>query len=133
MNLELLSAEDLLNTAKKLIEANTALEEDKNNLSEKNTSLEEAIVELKEKISSMEGIIAAGSKASDILKTEKNEAPKIPADPIEFGGKKYQWTRPTFRIPGNHTVWTAEQASTDETVLKQLLAITGQEVLKELV
>ena len=60
------------------------------------------------------------------------KAPQIPTDPVEVGGKKYKFQVATFRLAGDHTVYTAEEAALDEDLLSQILCIEGQGMLKEL-
>lgn len=59
---------------------------------------------------------------------------EIPKEPVTYKGKKYQFQLAKFTLPG-HTAqtFTAAEAATDEDVIKQILAIEGQGVLKQLV
>ena len=59
---------------------------------------------------------------------------EIPKEPVTYKGKKYAFQLAKFTLPG-HTAqtFTAAEAATDEDVIKQILAIEGQGVLKQLV
>jgi len=59
---------------------------------------------------------------------------EIPKEPVTYKGKKYQFQLAKFTLPG-HTAqtFTAAEAATDDDVIKQILAIEGQGVLKQLV
>lgn len=59
----------------------------------------------------------------------------IPATPVEvtFNKKKYAFSIPKFRLSGHKDVISSEEAATDEDVLKEILQMEGQTILKELV
>lgn len=65
------------------------------------------------------------------------ETPKIPGN-VKVGGVEYKWQVAHFHLPGEVAgetteYYTAEEASTDVDVLKKILAIKGQGLLKALV
>lgn len=70
-----------------------------------------------------------------VLKEDTAEKkPEIPKEPVSFGGKKYAFKLAVFTIPGVVTrTITAEEASTDEDLIAEILEIEGQGILKELV
>lgn len=74
-----------------------------------------------------------GEVAKTAISTEEAKPPTIPKDPIEFKGNKYKWCVAIFSFPGSHEKYTAEEASTDDEMLAEILKIEGQGMLKELV
>ena len=94
---------------------------------------DEVIAAKDEQIEALNGIIANVKTQTVIdVNTAQKEVPEIPAEPFEFEGKTYQWQKARFRLMGDINAYTAAQASKDEAVLKKLLAIDGQQILKEL-
>ncbi len=80
-------------------------------------------------------IEALTKKQSEAKKTEITdkapEPPKIPSKPVTVGDKKYKWNVPAFKMPGSSEVITAEEASTDKTIMAEILKIEGQGLLTE--
>ncbi len=71
-------------------------------------------------------------KGSIISITDKPQLPTIPPEVLELGGKKYKWQVAQFTLPGKEPkTLTAEEASVDEDILKAVLEIDGQGILKE--
>lgn len=97
-------------------------------LTKKNAEQEKQILQQNETISKLQ----AAALESNISTAEK-ELPKTPAEPVSVNGKKYKWLVPQFRMPGSDDVLTAEEASTDEKLLKAIVKIEGQGLLQELV
>lgn len=83
-----------------------------------------------EKIAHLE-LQIAGKNAIDIKEAAKESKPKLPASPVSHEGKKYQFILPAFRIEGDE--FTAEQAAVDKSIMAKILAIKGQNIVKELV
>ncbi len=63
----------------------------------------------------------------------KNEnSKKTPTDTIEFEGKEYKWQRGSFQLPGDTTVYISKDVCNDFTIIKRLIDIDGQSILREL-
>lgn len=82
---------------------------------------------LLDKVTALEKMLTAKTE----INTAKEELPKIPAEPIVFNKKKYQWNVAAFVSPLTNQKITAEEASTDEDVLNAVLAVAGQGLLTE--
>lgn len=67
-------------------------------------------------------------KETNII-VEKITALTIPEKAVEVRGKEYKWTVPAFNHKGVKI--SAEDASLDEALLKEIIAINGQGILKE--
>lgn len=141
MNLKKLNPEDLLTQAQAFADEISALKlaatEQATECSNHSATIEQqanTIKEQAEQINLLNGIIgsAKGPAQTSIEVTAKNVAPMIPAEPIEFNGKKYLWQRSGFRLAGTIQKYSAQEASSDTDVLTRLLAIPGQSILKEL-
>ena len=74
-----------------------------------------------------------GEVAKTNLATEPVKPPTIPSKPTTYKGKEYKWQVAIFHLPGSPDKITAEEANLDENIIKQVLAIEGQGMLKELV
>jgi hypothetical protein len=71
-------------------------------------------------------------KSKEIASDVKISKPEIPAKPVTVDGKEYNFNVAVFVLPG-YGKMTAEEASTSEEILKAIIAIPGQGILKELV
>jgi hypothetical protein len=71
-----------------------------------------------------------GKVAETKLDTTEPAKPEIPKDAIKQGDKEYKFQVAHFMIPGRGQV-TAEEAALDEDIIKAILAIPGQGILKE--
>lgn len=125
-------------------EKTTALDE----VTEENGKLEKALqgsLDQNEKLNAIIGK-AKTQTGIDVKAAEKKE-PVIPAEPIEVEvevvaedgtkskekvKKQAQWQKARFRLMGDITSYTAAEASKDPVVLKKLLSIPGQQILKVL-
>ncbi len=93
------------------------------------------------RLAAQDKLIATQAKEINTLKsmslqTEVGAKPAkqltIPTKAVEFDGKKYQWNVAQLHVVG-HGIVSAEAAATDPAIMKQILAIEGQGVLRELV
>ncbi|WP_347268967.1 hypothetical protein [Paracoccus sp. (in: a-proteobacteria)] len=89
----------------------------------------ESIPDLMKKISELTAAQRANAIESAV---DKVVLPSIPEKPISYNKKKYKWVLPVFSLPGVGRV-TAEEAATDEGIVKAILDIDGQGILRELV
>lgn len=62
----------------------------------------------------------------------KSETNSLPDDIIEFNGEKYQWEKKKFKLPGDTKNYTREDALLDQGILRKLLSIEGQSILRKL-
>ena len=136
MNLEELSAQELLSLAKVLTEKNEGHEKTAAESADKISALEGTVATQDETIEKLNGVIASAKPAAQtaIELKKKTEATTIPTEELEFKGKKYQWLRAAFRLPGDTKKYTAQEAATDLEkggIIERLLSIKGQEILKE--
>ena len=74
-----------------------------------------------------------GEVAKTAIATEAAKPPTVPAETLEFKGKKYKWRVAMFSFPGSHEQFTAEEANTDKDMIAKILKIEGQGMLQELV
>ncbi|HVZ97974.1 MAG TPA: hypothetical protein VG847_13925 [Chitinophagaceae bacterium] len=61
----------------------------------------------------------------------EKELPKIPAEPVVLEGKSYRFTKARFILPGIGEV-KAQDAAIDNDIIKAIIDIKGQTILKEL-
>ena len=97
-----------------------------------NAELMEIVKKQGEKINQLSKMVSA-KKETDITLNKKEELPTIPEDEVEVNGKKYQFTVAHFRLPNRSNVILASEAALDGELLKEIVAIKGQNILKELV
>ncbi len=64
---------------------------------------------------------------------EAAKPPSIPTESVKVKGKEYKFNVPKFAFLGSDKQYLAEEVATDEAILKQILAIEGQGILRELV
>ena len=76
--------------------------------------------------------IAEGKK---ILKADAKAEAVIPKEAVSFNKKKYIFKVAKFRLPGDATIYLAEQAATEGKkaggLIERILAIKGQPILVE--
>lgn len=126
MNLKKMSAEEV-QAAVDQLEANNAAQAVKiTELETAHAGCESTIAEQAATIEKLNAVIASASSES-----KGTPKPGVPTTAVENGGKKYQWLKPSFVLPGDPKKHMAETA--DEAVIAKVLAIKGQKVLKELV
>lgn len=138
MNIENLTIDELRvlvsEQDKKIVSITAEKDKEIVELKDKLSKAEETISQADEKIGKLNDIIGSAKNAT-IIETapEKKKVPTIPTETVEFAGKEYKWNRAQFRLPGNISKTTAEEASTDDEILKRILDIPGQEILTEVV
>ena len=134
MDIEKLSIEELRAL---VLEQETTIQQKDSQITELEVKLEKAedILQLAdERIGKLNDIIASAKSGTTIdTAPEKKKVPTIPTETVEFAGKEYKWNRAQFRLPGDVNKTTVEEASTDESILKRILDIPGQEILTEVV
>ena len=91
--------------------------------------------QLSEKVSEQAGTITTlnsiiGSAGQSTSNAGISSKAVIPADHVEHEGKKYKWQRSAFKLAGDTKRYSAEEASNDPAVIKRILEIDGQELLK---
>lgn len=57
----------------------------------------------------------------------------VPQEPVTVDGKQYTWLKAKFRVLGDPELHTAEEAAQDAALLKRIVAIEGQKLLKPVV
>ena len=72
----------------------------------------------------------AASKASENTEVKN---PTVPKEPVKVGAKQYKFVVAKFVFPGSDKQYLSEEVALDEAILKKVLAIPGQGILKELV
>lgn len=133
MELEKLTFEDLLAHAQKQEVEIAEMKEASDSQATECVAHSEKIAEQAELIEKLNAVIGnAKAQTSIDVVTKKEEAPVIPAEFVEVDGEQYQWLRAGFRLPGEINKYTAQEASGNVDVLKRLLAIEGQSILKKL-
>jgi hypothetical protein len=93
-----------------------------------NAELHDIILKQGEKIDILTKLVGNSNIIKDAVKKEK---PKLPEEPVEHQGKKYQALVPAFKLQGQS--YTTEQANIVPELLAKVLAVEGQKIYKELV
>lgn len=107
---------------KQLLEENEALKKSNSLLQEELNAQKEECINLKAELA--KNAAAAKSAAS------AKKAAVAPKSTVEVDGKTYVWAVRSFR-KSNGEVVTSEEASTDMELVKELLKIEGQGLLRE--
>jgi len=92
--------------------------------------LHEIVKKQGEEINTLKSLLAA-KKETEITLNKKEELPEIPKDAVKVDGKEYKFTVARFRLPNRSEIVLADQAALDNALLKEILAIEGQNILKE--
>lgn len=133
-------AEDVVISNEPMQAENANLKEANAGLQQENNMLKEAIAEqnliIKQKDAAiariteqMKGFVQGSiSITGDDAQKAK---PSIPAKFVEIDGVEYEFQKPAFSLEGR--TYSAQEAAADAEVLKKLIAIEGQTILKELV
>lgn len=115
-------------TLEQLQQENDSLKAENENLKAENEKLSDTVSEQAETIITLK----AEKLSSDLKPVQGEPKPAIPAKPVSVDGKQYSFNLAAFVLPAYGRL-TAEEASTDEAILKAIIAIPGQGILKELV
>lgn len=88
---------------------------------------------MQKSMESMQDLIKAQAKALAELKggkeEKKEELPKIPKDTVKSAKKEFKWAVPHFRFKEKY--FTADDASIDQKLIDEIVAIEGQGILVE--
>ncbi len=75
---------------------------------------------------------ALGAKKDSTIEVDKEQkVPEIPKDAVAVDGKEYKFNVAQFRLPKRSEVIFASQAILDKKILAEIIAIKGQNILKE--
>lgn len=133
-------AEDVVIANEPLREENAILKDANAGLQQENDKLKEAIAEQDLIIKQKDAAIARITEQMKVfvqgsISISSNDAPKakpsIPVPFVEIDGVEYEFQKPAFSLEGR--TYSAQEAAADAEVLKKLIAIDGQTILKELV
>lgn len=92
--------------------------------------LHEIVKKQGEEINTLKSLLAA-KKETEITLNKKEELPTIPEDEVEVNGKEYKFNVARFRLPNRSEIILAAEAALDEVLLKEIVAIEGQNILRE--
>lgn len=92
-------------------------------------AIEAKFAQMQQTIDSQNAKIEGMKLKETNIVVEKKKARPIPEKAITVAGKEYKWTVPAFNHKGVKI--SAEDASVDEELLKEIVSITGQGILKE--
>jgi hypothetical protein len=90
------------------------------------------IADLKKQIGELT-LKAAQAKGISLKENTAAVRPVIPAENVKLNGKEYKWKVAAFRLSGESSAYTAEEAATSPEIIKKILAVKGQNILQELV
>jgi hypothetical protein len=95
-----------------------------------NEALLEIVKKQGEQIDQLTKMVSAKQETS-ITVDAAVKVPTLPTDAVDVNGKQYKLNFASFRLPDSSTIILASEAAVDEELLKTIVAIPGQNVLKE--
>lgn len=104
---------------------------------QKEKEISDLKLQVEEKDKAIEGLNKTvdelNEKLSSLTTEKKSELESL--EEVTFQKKKYSWLKTKFRLPGDHNIYTAEQAATEsgkkDGLIAKILAIKGQSILAE--